>query len=234
MPTFPPPGLFEIVPATVQEPLDRTTRGVFGPLGTTFAPVATLNEENQCSPPKVQEPEEQLNGPSEPSPTNSSHSEIATIELEPLTVSVVEPVMLPDFALIVVLPAVAAIAKPPAVIVATAGEEEFHVAALVRSWLLPSLYDPMAVNCNWLPLAIDGLEGATAIETSAAVVVTVSVADPLTVPDTAVIVVVPAPTPVASPPALIVPTLVAEDDHVEELVMSFVLPSLNVPLAANC
>ena len=54
------------------------------------------------------------------------------------------------------------------------------------------------------------------------------------VPETAVIVVVPAPAPVASPAALMVATTVFDEDHVAVLVRSFVLPSLNEPVAANC
>jgi hypothetical protein len=59
---------------------------------------------------------------------------------------------------------------------------------------------------------------------------TVRVAVPET-PDAAVIVVVPFPTPVASPPALMVATASFEDVHVTVEVMSRVLESANVPVA---
>jgi hypothetical protein len=67
---------------------------------------------------------------------------------------------------------------------------------------------------------------------------TVRVADPLTEPDVAVIVDVPAPTLVASPwlPAalLIVATFGVPEVQVTEVVMFWVLPSEYVPVAVNC
>ncbi len=81
----------------------------------------------------------------------------------------------------------------------------------------------MAVNCCVAPIAIDGLEGVTAIETSAGAV-TVKTADPLTVPEVAVIVVVPAATEVASPAELIVAALVTEEVQMAELVRLAVVP----------
>jgi hypothetical protein len=38
---------------------------------------------------------------------------------------------------------------------------------LVRFWVLPSLYVPVAVNCTVCPTLIDGFTGVMAIETSA-------------------------------------------------------------------
>ena len=64
--------------------------------------------------------------------------------------------------------------------------------------------------------------------------VTAKVVVPLTAPEVAVMVVLPAPAPVASPPLLIVATFVAEEFHVAEFVRFCVLPSLNVPVAASC
>lgn len=49
-------------------------------------------------------------------------------------------------ALTVVVPPVSPVAKPVAVIVATAVLEELHVAELVRFCVLPSLNVPVAVN----------------------------------------------------------------------------------------
>ncbi len=64
--------------------------------------------------------------------------------------------------------------------------------------------------------------------------VTVRVADPDIVPDVTVIVVVPAATDVANPPALIVATLVLDETQVEVDVRSCVVLSENVPVATNC
>jgi hypothetical protein len=67
------------------------------------------------------------------------------------------------------------------------------------------------------PLVIEGFVGVTAIDWSVAAV-TVSVVEPITVPDVALIVEVPTPAPVASPAALIVATAVVPELHVALLV----------------
>jgi hypothetical protein len=64
--------------------------------------------------------------------------------------------------------------------------------------------------------------------------VTCRSAEPDTAPIDAVNVVLPMARVVARPELLMVATLPAEDAHVPLLVMSCVLPSLNVPLALNC
>ena len=56
-----------------------------------------------------------------------------------VTVSVAEPVMEPDVAWIVVLPAATPVARPVVAIVATALDEEVHVTELVRFCVLPLL-----------------------------------------------------------------------------------------------
>ncbi len=63
---------------------------------------------------------------------------------------------------------------------------------------------------------------------------TVRVVDPDTVPDVTVIVVVPAATEVAKPPALIVATPVLDEAQVDVNVRSCVVLSENVPVATNC
>ena len=63
--------------------------------------------------------------------------------------------------------------------------------------------------------------------------VTLSVADPLAVPDVAVIVAEPVPTPVAKPVGLTVATFAAFELHVTLLVISVVLPSEKSPYAVN-
>jgi hypothetical protein len=57
-----------------------------------------------------------------------------------VTVRVVEPAIVPDIAVIVVLPCAATlVATPAALIVATVGIDELHDAMLVRFCILPSL-----------------------------------------------------------------------------------------------
>jgi hypothetical protein len=64
--------------------------------------------------------------------------------------------------------------------------------------------------------------------------VTSRVAVPLIVPDEAVTVVVPTPTPVARPPVVTEATLVFAELHCTEVVILLELPSLNFPVAVNC
>ena len=66
-----------------------------------------------------------------------------------------------------------------------------------------------------------------------AVALTVRMVVPLIAPDTALIVVVPAATPVATPEELIVATPVFDDDHVAVLVIFCVVLSLRAPVAVN-
>ena len=84
---------------------------------------------------------------------------------------------------------------------------------------------PVAVNCWFVPNAIEEFPGVTAMETKVAVV-TVRVVDPLTVPKAAATVVVPTPAPVARPLLEIVATACKEELHVTALVKFCVLPSL--------
>ncbi len=71
---------------------------------------------------------------------------------------------------------------------------------------------------------MDGLTGVTAIETNVAV--TVKVADPLTVPEVAVIVVEPWAFAVTDPPLEMVATALLDELQVAELVRSWGPPEL--------
>ena len=50
-------------------------------------------------------------------------------------------------ALIVVEPEPEAVASPKLLTTATPGFEELHVANVVKTWLVPSSKEPVAVNC---------------------------------------------------------------------------------------
>ena len=64
-----------------------------------------------------------------------------------VTVRVIELDVMPFWvALIALLPAARPLANPLALTVATAAMDEFQVAEFVRSWVLPSLKIPVAVN----------------------------------------------------------------------------------------
>jgi hypothetical protein len=150
-----------------------------------------------------------------------------------VTVRVVEPLTVPETALIVLVPAPTAVANPPVVMVATPVVAELHVTEPVRFCVELSENVPVAVNCCFAPALIEGFAGVTAIDVSVAAV-TVRVVEPLTVPETALIVLVPTATPVANPPVVIVATPVVAELHVTELVRFCVELSENVPVAVNC
>lgn len=159
---------------------------------------------------------------------------ITVIELRvgAITLSVVEPLTAPEAAIMVLLPVETDVANPAALIVATVFVAEVQVTELVRFWMLPSLKVPVAVNCCAVPLTIVGSAGVTAIELSFGV--TVSLVDPFTDPEVAVIVLFPGATPVTKPLALTVANAVDEEVQVAEFVKFCVLPSLKVPVAVNC
>ena len=73
------------------------------------------------------------------------------------------------------------------------------------------------MNCCFVPNAIEEFPGVIAIETRAALVI-VRVVDPLTVPELAAIVVVPAPVLVANPALEIVATAGCEEVQLTEVV----------------
>ena len=64
-----------------------------------------------------------------------------------VTESVVVPEMPLETAWIVVVPAATALASPPDAIVAIAAFDDDQLAALVKSFVVLSLNDPVAVNC---------------------------------------------------------------------------------------
>ena len=81
------------------------------------------------------------------------------------------------------------------------------------------------MNCWLAPRDTKGSDGVSAIETKVAGV-TVNVAVPVAVPEVALIAVVPAATPLARPPPVIVAMFVAEELQVAEAVRFCVLPSV--------
>jgi hypothetical protein len=149
-----------------------------------------------------------------------------------VTASAADPVTDPELAEMVALPVDMPVAKPDPATVATAVADELQLTEFVRSRELPSLNTPLAVNCWVVPAAIDVEPGRTLIETSVAGV-TLKLVDPKTAPDIAVILVLPPPTLEAIPELLIVATALTVELQVTP-VRTWVLPSLNVPVAVNC
>jgi hypothetical protein len=160
-----------------------------------------------------------------------------------VTVSAVDPDVLPNVAVIVVEPEDADVASPletaALLMTATPAADEFQVTDAVRSCVVLSEYVPVAANCSAVPLTMLGLVGVTAIDTSVAGF-TFSVVDCDMLPDVAVIVVEPAAAEVASPlvlePAalLMAATAVADEFQITDAERSCVVLSENVPVAVNC
>lgn len=124
-------------------------------------------------------------------------------------------------------------ASPAELMVATELLPVVQVAADVTFAVELSLYVAVAVNCNVTPVAILGAAGDTAIEETD-FTVTVRAAVALTAPDEAVTLVVPAATPVARPPELMVATELLAVAQVTAAVTLAVELSLYVAVAVNC
>src|SRR5450755_1864984 len=79
-------------------------------------------------------------------------------------VNVVEPLTVPDVALISVCPAPVALATPVVLIDATPVADELQVTEFVRFAVLPLPNWPVATNCCTVPVAVEGLVGVIAID----------------------------------------------------------------------
>ena len=151
----------------------------------------------------------------------------------PLTVSGALPTMLPRVALMLVVPADTPVAVPAAVIVATDSVSEAQTTSDVIICVVLSLNVPVALKFCFVPGAMVLLEGVTVINVTVALV-TVRVAVVLTDPSVAVIVVVPAASPLATPLAPpMVALVVSEELQVTRVVKFRVPPSLKVPVATS-
>ncbi len=149
------------------------------------------------------------------------------------TVRVVLPETVPEVAVIVTVPAELAVARPLRSTVATYGLPELHVTCVVISWAVPSEKVPVAVNCWVAPPSTLGSAGVMAMEDRVAEV-TVRVVLTETVPEVAVIVVVPAVRALARPLLLITATEVSDELQVTNMVISPPGATGNVPMAVNC
>ena len=122
-------------------------------------------------------------------------------------VNVVLPEIEPIAAVITLLPVVTDVAKPlvPAalLIVVTPIALELHVTKLVITWVLPSLYVPVATICVVIPNGVFGVTGVIAIELNVALD-TANISVPDILPNVAVTTVLPEETGVNKP---LVPTV---------------------------
>jgi hypothetical protein len=150
-----------------------------------------------------------------------------------VTVRVVLPEIVPEVAVMAAAPAETAVARPLLLTVAANVFNELQATDMVISWVVPSETVPVAVNCWVDPTEMIGLAGVTAMEDRVEEV-TVRVVLPEIVPKVAVMAAVPAETAVARPLLLMVATDVLEEFQLTCVVISWVVPSENVPLAVNC
>jgi hypothetical protein len=117
-------------------------------------------------------------------------------------------------AVIVVVPVATPVARPEMLIVAAGVFEEVHVTLFVKFWVVWLLNVPVAAYACVLPAAMDAVNGVTAMDTSTAgVTVSVTPGD-VTPACVAVIIVVPAASPVATPEALMIAAEVFAELHV--------------------
>ena len=112
----------------------------------------------------------------------------------------------------VALPVATLVTKPLALIVETAGFDDFQSTSWVRSCVVVSLNVPVAVNCLLASSGMVELAGNIASETRVALL-TVTEAVPEIDPEVAVTVDVPATIALPSPVELTVRTFCALDDH---------------------
>jgi hypothetical protein len=144
-----------------------------------------------------------------------------------------EDVTVPEDAVIIAEPAPTPVARPVALIVAKFVALELHVTLFVISVVLPSEKIPLAVNdCVW-PVAMEAVAGVMTIDANWAAV-TVAVAEPFVDPIVAVMVELPADTPVTNPDEFTAAYAVLSEFHVTWLDTSCEVPSLYTPTAESC
>jgi len=151
----------------------------------------------------------------------------SVIKVAGVTVIVVDADILPCVAEIVTVPVVRADASPllpDALLIDTTDVLlDAQVMLFVRFCVVLSEYVPVAANCLDVPFPVDGFIGDMEIDVKTAGV-TVRMVFPLIDPSAAVMVVVPAATPVAVPftpvALLMVAIVVSDEDHVTLAVIS--------------
>jgi len=144
------------------------------------------------------------------------------------------PEVLPAAAVMVVLPTLRSdVARPVLSIVATDVSDELQVTCVVMSWLVPSAYVPVAVNCKEYSKGMIGSLGVTDIKTRGTAA-TMRFVLPETLPVVAIMVVEPAETAVASPVVLTVAIDGFNVLQVTCVVISKLVVPEYVPVAVNC
>lgn len=150
----------------------------------------------------------------------------------------VVPDIIPNEAVIVVVPTANELARPALptalLMVAFVGSEELHATSEVKSCVEVSENVPVAMNCCFVPRARDEFAGVISIDSNVASVTVSTVLEEIR-PEVAVIVVVPPATEFTKPfdplPLPMVAMLVSDELHVTAVVKSCVELSEKVPVA---
>jgi len=145
------------------------------------------------------------------------------------TVTDAVPLMPPELAVSVMLPAAIAVATPELLTASEFGADEDHVSE-VSNCVLPSSNAPVALNDCSVPMAMVAVAGLTVIDCRCAAT-TVSVEESLKPPALAEIVVVPSLRVVASPVLSTLATAELEELHVTPPLRSALDPSLYIAVA---
>ncbi len=142
-----------------------------------------------------------------------------------VTVTAAVPLIPPELAVTVMLPAAMPVARPDEFTVSKFCAEEDH-ATEGSNWVLPSSKMPVALNCTVVPMARVAVAGVNESDCKCAST-TVKLEVSVKLPTVAVIVVVPGPTVVAKPvPALIVATAGEDELQTAPLCRSALEPSV--------
>jgi hypothetical protein len=154
-----------------------------------------------------------------------------------VTVSDAVPTCPANAAEMVVVPGCTPVARPAVdctlLMVAIPELDDVQVAKPVRSCWSPLLKVPIALNRSWKPAATFVVCGVTCTEVRVADS-TSRFAVALTEPVFAVMVVIPADSPVANPVRFRIATVLSDEVQVSNAFMPCVVPSVNVPVAVNC
>ena len=144
-------------------------------------------------------------------PSVTSYSATSAARSRSMTVISAVPCPLPALAVIVAAPTATPATRPDASTVAIATSLDSH-----ENWTLstasPFSSNPSAASCSVLPNPIVSADGDTSTEATGCI--TVTTADPDTLPALAVIVAIPSPAPVTRPDASTVATDVSLLLHV--------------------
>jgi hypothetical protein len=157
---------------------------------------------------------------------------VTAMEVTAAEVSVVDPVMVPNDAVMTVLPVIegSAFAWPLPVTVATAVFDDSHATKAVRFCAAPFSRLPVAINSTAVPLAMVGSPGERAMDTTGD---DVTVVEAETDPTVAVMIAEPGFPAVTKPLSSTEAIDGSEDCHVADAVTLLVAPLSYIPITSS-